>query len=136
MPVRYLEDCVRAIAEMVRAGSFRPRWSEISFGEVKDSVVNLGEYKIKLPNGRVIALDGKIDRLDVAESGKERAAIIFDYKRSAKSFNWSEFYHGLDMQLPIYMLAVRNAASPQYKVENMCRSILYAGRSKPEEGRP
>jgi ATP-dependent helicase/nuclease subunit B len=104
-----LEDCVRAIAEMVRAGSFRPCRSEVSFGEVKGSVVNIGEYKIKLPNGRVIALDGKIDRLDIAEAGGEKTAIVFDYKRRAKSFNWSEFYHGLDMQLPIYILAVCNA---------------------------
>jgi ATP-dependent helicase/nuclease subunit B len=104
-----LEDCVRAISEMVRAGSFRPRWSEVSFGEVKGGVVNIGEYKIKLPNGRVIALGGKIDRLDIAEAGGEKTAIIFDYKRRAKSFNWSEFYHGLDMQLPIYILAVCNA---------------------------
>ncbi len=111
-----LEDCVRAIKEMVRAGKFRPKWSEVSFGEVKDSVINLGEYNIKLPNGRVIALNGKIDRLDVAEAGDEKTAIVFDYKRRAKSFSWSEFYHGLDMQLPIYMLAVRNASSPQYKV--------------------
>jgi ATP-dependent helicase/nuclease subunit B len=104
-----LEDCVVAIAEMVRAGSFRPRWSEVSFGEVKDSTVNIGEYKIKLSGGRITALSGKIDRLDIAEAGGERAAIIFDYKRRAKSFNWSEFYHGLDMQLPIYILAVCNA---------------------------
>ena len=114
-----LEDCVRAIAEMVHVGSFRPRWSEVSFGEVKGSAVNLGEYKINLPNGRVMALDGKIDRLDIAELGGEKIAIVFDYKRRAKSFNWSEFYYGLDMQLPIYMLAVRNASSPQYKVQNM-----------------
>jgi ATP-dependent helicase/nuclease subunit B len=113
-----LEDCVRAIAEMVRAGSFRPRWSEVSFGEVKDSSVNIGEYKIKLPDGRVTALDGKIDRIDVAESEGEKLAIIFDYKRREKSFNWSEFYHGLDMQLPIYMLAVKNANNPNYRIYN------------------
>lgn len=114
-----LEDCVRAIAEMVRAGSFRPRWSEVSFGEIKDSIVNLGEYKIKLPNDRVIALDGKIDRIDVAELEDKKIAVVFDYKRKGKYFNWSEFYCGLDVQLPIYMLAVRNASSPRYKVENM-----------------
>jgi ATP-dependent helicase/nuclease subunit B len=113
-----LEDCVRAIAEMVRAGSFRPCWSEVSFGEVKDSTVNIGEYKIKLSGGRVIALDGKIDRLDITELEGERAAIIFDYKRRAKSFNWSEFYHGLDMQLTIYMLAVKNADNPKYRLNN------------------
>jgi ATP-dependent helicase/nuclease subunit B len=111
-----LEDCVRAIAEMVRAGSFRPRWSEVSFGEAKNSSVNIGEYKIRLSGGRVTALDGKIDRLDVAESESEKLAIIFDYKRKGKSFNWSEFYHGLDMQLPIYMLAVKNIDSPKFGI--------------------
>ncbi|MDD5065098.1 MAG: exodeoxyribonuclease V subunit gamma [Phycisphaerae bacterium] len=110
-----LEDCVLAIAEMVRAGSFRPRWSEVSFGEAKDSVINIGKYKIKLPGGRVTALNGKIDRLDVSD---DRTAIVFDYKRSGKSFNWSEFYHGLDMQLPIYMLAVKNADNPKFSIHN------------------
>jgi len=114
-----LEDCVRAIAEMVRAGSFRPKWSEVSFGEVKDSTVNIGEYRIKLPGGRVTALGGKIDRLDVAESKGEMAAIIFDYKRRDKSFSWAHFYYGLDMQLPIYMLAVKNADNPNYRIHNI-----------------
>jgi len=113
-----LEDCVRAIAEMVRAGSFRPCWSEVAFGEVKGSTVNIGEYKVKLPDSRIIALNGKIDRLDVAEPGGEKAVIIFDYKRRGKSFNWSEFYHGLDMQLPIYMLAVKNTNNPKYRTYN------------------
>jgi ATP-dependent helicase/nuclease subunit B len=111
-----LEDCVLAIAEMVRAGNFRPRWSEVSFGEAKNSTINIGEYKIKLSNGRATSLSGKIDRIDVFESGDDKATIIFDYKRREKSFNWSEFYHGLDMQLPIYMLAVKNADNPNYSI--------------------
>jgi len=110
-----LEDCVRAIAEMVRAGSFRPRWSEVSFGEAKNSVINIGEYKIELSSGKVTALNGKIDRLDVSD---KKAAIIFDYKRRAKFFNWSELYHGLDMQLPIYMLAVKNADNSKFSIRN------------------
>ncbi|MFA5240140.1 MAG: PD-(D/E)XK nuclease family protein, partial [Phycisphaerae bacterium] len=85
-----LEDCVRAISAMVRAGSFRPRWSEVSFGEARDSTIKMGEYKIELPGGRTITLNGKIDRLDVSESGGDKLAIIFDYKRKGKSFNWSE----------------------------------------------
>ena len=39
-----------------------------------------------------------------------KAAIVFDYKkRSKNSFSWAEFYYGLDIQLAVYMLAVRNA---------------------------
>jgi len=112
-----LEDCVLAIAQMVRAGSFRPKWSEVSFGEPKNSTNTLGEYEISLSDGRVLSLDGKIDRLDVVEIDGKKAAIIFDYKRRDKSFSWAKFYYGLDMQLPIYMLAVRNASNRQYRVQ-------------------
>jgi ATP-dependent helicase/nuclease subunit B len=108
----YLEDCVLAIAEMVRAGSFRPSLSEVSFGE--DGAV-LGRWELTLAKGQLLFLNGKIDRLDIADAGSKKLALIFDYKRKEESFDWSEFYHGLDMQLPIYMLAVRNASRSKIK---------------------
>jgi len=112
---KVLEDCVLAVAQMVRAGNFRPRLSEVSFGRVGDARETLGNYEIVLPDKRVLSLDGKIDRLDFADIDGEKIALIFDYKRRDTSFSWSEFSHGLDMQLPIYMLAVRNAAGPGTK---------------------
>jgi len=108
----YLEDCVLAIAEMVRAGSFRPSLSEVSFGA--DGGI-LGRWELTLAKGRLLSLNGKIDRLDIADAGSKKLALIFDYKRKEESFDWSEFYHGLDMQLPIYMLAVRNASRSKIK---------------------
>ena len=108
-----LEDCVLAIAEMVRAGKFKPTLSEIWFGEAGKG---LGEYKISLSNNRVLFLRGKIDRLDIANLDGRKVAIVFDYKRRDKSFSWSKFYNGLDMQLPIYMLAVRNTAGAKQDV--------------------
>jgi ATP-dependent helicase/nuclease subunit B len=106
---RILEDCVMAIAQMVRAGSFRPQFSEVTFGKAPQTRESIGNYELDLPDGRILSLDGKIDRLDFADSGNEKVTLVFDYKRRDKSFNWTELYHGLDMQLPIYMLAVRNA---------------------------
>jgi ATP-dependent helicase/nuclease subunit B len=116
----YLEDCVEAVARMVRAGGFRPVSSEISFGQVEDSPATLGEYKIDLIKGRVLSLDGKIDRIDIGEIDGKKAAIVFDYKKSKNQafFSWSEFYYGLDMQLLIYMSAVRNASDSRYKAIN------------------
>ncbi|MHC4482259.1 MAG: PD-(D/E)XK nuclease family protein [Planctomycetota bacterium] len=111
-----LEDCVLAIAQMVRAGSFRPSRSEVSFGEVRDAVERIGEYKIRLSDSRLLFLNGKIDRLDIADVSARKVAILFDYKRRAKSFGWSQLYYGLDMQLPIYMLAVHNASGTQQDV--------------------
>ncbi|MHC4171382.1 MAG: PD-(D/E)XK nuclease family protein [Planctomycetota bacterium] len=112
-----LEDCVLAIAQMVRAGSFRPSFSEVSFGQLRHSECReeppdtLGKYELALGDKRVLSLDGKIDRLDIANVGGEEITLVFDYKRRDTSFNWSKFYYGLDMQLPIYMLAVRNATN-------------------------
>jgi len=108
-----LNDCVLALAQMIRAGSFRPKFSEISFGRAKDSSETIGRFELKLPDERVLSLNGKIDRLDFANIDNEKSAIVFDYKRKETSFSWSELCYGLDMQLPIYMLAVRNAADSE-----------------------
>jgi ATP-dependent helicase/nuclease subunit B len=110
-----LDDCVLAIAQMVRAGEFKPTLSEVVFGRVKDTQDTLGMYEIKLSDNRMLSLDGKIDRLDVGIVGDEKAAIVFDYKRRDTSFSFSKLYHGLNMQLPIYMLAVRNATLAEVK---------------------
>jgi ATP-dependent helicase/nuclease subunit B len=110
---RTLEECVLGIAQMVRAGSFRPRLSEVAFGHPPEAAGPLGRFELPLPDGRVLALDGKIDRLDVAEIDGRKVALVIDYKRtrSGASFDWSGFYHGLDLQLALYLLAVRHTGA-------------------------
>ena len=103
-----LEDCVAAIAQMVGAGGFRPVLSEVWFGEKGNK---LGECKFVMPGGRELYLRGRIDRLDTAELGGGKNLVVFDYKRRGGTFSFSEFYHGLDMQLAVYMLAVSKSGS-------------------------
>lgn len=109
---RMLEECVLGIAQMVRAGSFRPYKSELGFGHAPDASESLGPFELAMPNGQVLSFDGKIDRLDLAEIDGRKVALILDYKRtrSGASFDWCKFYHGLDVQLAIYMLAVQQGA--------------------------
>jgi ATP-dependent helicase/nuclease subunit B len=42
-------------------------------------------------------------------------ALVFDYKRTkaATTFNWSQFYHGLNIQLPMYLLALSETGAAQ-----------------------
>ncbi len=126
-----LGDCVLAIGQMVRAGSFRPSFSEVTFGRLRhserkkpldlseaegeESRETLGQYELALSDNRLLSLNGKIDRLDIADIDNRRVAIVFDYKRKDMSFSWSKFYYGLDMQLPLYMLAVRNTSGSKTK---------------------
>ena len=110
-----LEDCVTAIAKMVRAGRFRPKFSEVSFGKVGETKVSLGNYELVLSDKCVLSLNGKIDRLDFAEVEGQKVALVFDYKRRDMSPSWWKFYYGLDLQLPIYMLATCFSSSAKAK---------------------
>ena len=107
----YLRDCVIAVSQMIRAGAFRPAMSEISFGKSKYGGDSIGELTLTLADGRRLTLNGRIDRLDIAKIEGRKVAIVFDYKKRSKdSFSWAEFYYGLDIQLAVYMLAVRNTS--------------------------
>ncbi len=110
---RVLEECVLGVRQMVRAGSFRPHLSEVEFGRPQKVAGRLGRFELPLPDGRILSLDGKIDRLDVAQINGRNVALILDYKRSRSgaSFDWGGFYHGLDVQLAIYMLAVHHCGA-------------------------
>ena len=87
--------------------------SEAAFGRPQEVPGELGRFELPLPDGRVLSLDGKIDRLDVAEIDGRKIALILDYKRthSSANFTWANFYHGLDVQLAIYMLAIHHAGA-------------------------
>ncbi len=110
---RVLEECVVGVRQMMQAGSFRPVLSEVGFGRPQNEAGRLGRFELPLPDGRILSLDGKIDRLDVAQIDGRNVALILDYKRSRRraSFDWGDFYHGLDIQLAIYMLAVQHCGA-------------------------
>jgi ATP-dependent helicase/nuclease subunit B len=110
-----IQDCVLAISQMAGAGSFRPKFSEVSFGRLKEETATIGKYELALSDDRILSLNGKIDRLDIADIEDEKVGLIFDYKRRGTSFDWSKFYYGINMQLPIYMLAVRNTPASKVK---------------------
>ncbi|MGD2094693.1 MAG: PD-(D/E)XK nuclease family protein, partial [Phycisphaerales bacterium] len=112
-----IQDCVLAISQMAGAGSFRPKFSEVSFGRLKEETATIGKYELALSDDRILSLNGKIDRLDIADIEDEKVGLIFDYKRRGTSFDWSKFYYGINMQLPIYMLAVRS--TPPSKVKSV-----------------
>ncbi len=102
-----------ALAEMSSAGSLKQIGAEIWF----DSETTVG-YKAAAPSGRGFSLKGKIDRLDVAETGEGNAGFVFDYKRSTGTVNWSDMYHCLDVQLWAYTKAVEGASVEGVKIDS------------------
>ncbi|MHC4518232.1 MAG: PD-(D/E)XK nuclease family protein [Planctomycetota bacterium] len=126
-----LTECVLEVAQMARAGAFHPVLSEVGFGQPRDAQENLGAFEMPLPSGRVLTLRGTIDRLDIAEVDGRRIALVFDYKRSeaATQFSWSQFYHGLNVQLPLYLLAL--SRMPQAQVDSVAGAFCLPIESSP-----
>ena len=54
---------------------------------------------------RNLRLYGIIDRLDVSRAEEGEYVKIVDYKSGSKDFSLEELYHGLSMQLAVYMAA-------------------------------
>ena len=76
---RMMNRTIWAMTKQLRKGTFKPEGFEVNFGS------------------------GKIDRIDVCETDDKVYVKIIDYKTGAKAFDMAALYHGLQMQLVVYM---------------------------------
>ena len=119
-------DCAVAMARMSRAGSFKQIASELAFGMDK----GLAGYAIKLSSGQRIILRGKIDRVDISDG----SSVVFDYKLNGKEVDFSKIYHGLDMQLPIYMLTMQGKKIGGMGPVEIAGAFYLPIRVRPQQG--
>jgi ATP-dependent helicase/nuclease subunit B len=83
----------------------RPMHVEWSFGEKAGRPVVL-----ELEDGFTVSFRGRLDRVDVTASG----ARVIDYKSGGGGTERNRLKEGLSVQLPVYMLAVRQTADADY----------------------
>ncbi len=83
--------------------TFKPSMFEAKFGGEECGTLKIGDVE---KDG--IEISGKIDRVDVSEVDGEKVGIIIDYKYGQTEFSLTELEEGLDLQLPIYILALRD----------------------------
>lgn len=76
---RMMRRTVWAMTRQLSRGKFTPDGYEINFGS------------------------GKIDRIDTMETEEKVYVRIVDYKTGSQSFDMTAFYHGLQLQLVVYM---------------------------------
>ncbi len=90
------------LTDHIRRSSFRPIGNEISFG-------TRGTYppiEIELPGGERMYLEGRIDRADIYREGEDAYLSVVDYKSGTESFDLSDAYYGLKLQLLVYLEAL------------------------------
>lgn len=96
---RMLEKTVWALTKQLAAGDFKPSAYELRFA------------------------NGKIDRVDTCEDGDCVYVKVIDYKTGSKSFDVTALYHGLQLQLMVYM----DAALQMEQKKHPEKEILPAG---------
>ena len=93
---------VWVLTEQIKRSSFEPLGSEIAFGIDKE----YPPIEVELAGGEKIYLEGRIDRVDIFEGEESSYVKITDYKSGYKEFNLSDVYHGLQLQLMVYLNAI------------------------------
>jgi len=102
---RVVKRAAWAIIEQLKRGTFEPKAFEVEFSNsLKEDTVP--PIIVSTDAGDKILLEGRIDRVDMLEGLDKKYVKIIDYKSSSKAYTLSDVYHGLQMQLMIYMDAV------------------------------
>jgi len=87
----------------------KPAYFEISFGMEKKASSDKASVTLPLIIGGV-KLQGKIDRIDIIESNTAvpLGFIVIDYKSGAHTITPKDITDGINIQLPIYMIAAKD----------------------------
>ncbi len=112
------------IVKQVRKGSFRPEYNELKFSEAKEENL-LNPIEIKLKNGSIIYLIGRVDRVDVLKKEKNTYVNIIDYKSGSKDLDISDVINGLQLQLFIYLDAVLKNGEKLFKNKPEIGGVFY-----------
>ena len=96
---RILKRTVRVLKMHLEHSQMEPDRFELHFGRTDQ----LKSVHLPLKDGNRMQLEGCIDRVDVCEEDDRILLRIIDYKSGIQTFDINDLYHGLQIQLVIYM---------------------------------
>ena len=101
---REVRNVVRSLYEELSQSAFQPRYFELSFSGKKGSDMAPVPVRGKTVSGY---LEGKVDRVDLWEQGDRTYYRVVDYKTGHTAFDYTNVYHGLGLQMLIYLFALK-----------------------------
>lgn len=108
---RMINRTVWALTKQLQEGAFEPTGYEIYF----TSLDGLEATRMDLGEERMLRLNGQIDRLDQVEEEETVYIKVIDYKSGKMTFDISNMYYGLQMQLVVYMNAALELEQQKHK---------------------
>lgn len=108
-----------ACAELA-AGDFTPISFELGFGG-KGTLPAVDFHA----GDRTVSLSGFVDRVDGWEKDGRLYLRVVDYKTGRKSFDWSDIWNGLGLQMLVYLNTLEREGKTLYGKEIVPAGVLY-----------
>jgi len=96
---RILRRTVRVLGLHASEGEFRPVGVEVSFGLGG----GLPPYEMEFSDDWTLRLRGQIDRIDAVDINGDTYIRVIDYKSSRQRYGLDDIFHGLKLQLLVYL---------------------------------
>ncbi len=117
---RILTRTVLTLQKQLRKGSFVPESFELSFRYAD----HLDSVNVALSEQEKMRLQGRIDRIDVAQDGEKVYVKVIDYKSGDRKFDLAALYYGLQLQLVVYMNAAMEIEGKKHKDKEIVPAAL------------
>ncbi len=118
---RILKRTIETIAEQVKTSRFSPEGYEISFSFAE----NLDAANFILSEEEKMRLRGRIDRIDTRKEGKQIYVKVIDYKSGNREFQLLSLYHGLQLQLVVYLNSAVELLKRKYPEKEVIPGGMY-----------
>lgn len=106
---------VWALISQIQKGRFVPSGFEVSFSRAD----RLEALNFTLSDEEKMRLRGRIDRVDTYETDDTVYVKIIDYKSGNTAFSLLNIYHGLQLQLVVYLNAAMELTKRKYPDKNV-----------------
>ena len=118
---RILRRTVETIAEQVKTSHFSPEGYEISFSFAED----LESVNFTRSEQEKMRLRGRIDRVDTHKTEDTVYVKVVDYKSGNREFQLLSLYHGLQLQLVVYLNSAVEIFKRKYPDKNVVPGGMY-----------
>ena len=111
---------VENVVEELRRSDFQPIAFELGFGERGDlPPVELEAAGVKL------SISGFVDRVDGWTRNGRLYLRVVDYKTGKKSFSLTDVWHGLEMQMLLYLFTLEGRGKALFGADPEAAGVLY-----------
>lgn len=117
---RSVDLIVDNVSEELGRSEFQPISFELGFGE--RGALPPVELTV---DGVTLSISGIVDRVDGWEQDGRLYLRVVDYKTGKKSFSLTDVWHGLEMQMLLYLFTLEGAGKKIYEKDPVAAGVLY-----------